>query len=338
MVKALSVVQCHQTRTVHGRALVDFAELTIPARALSRWSAPPDLPVAFVDLARTDDDVGDLVLPPCPVIGIGPRTHPLAPMLDAVAESPVTPEVLARQILKAPLAAATFIDLLRVLPALSAEQGLVAESLAYATLQGSAEHLAWRAGQPAAETRPPGAVRVERSDDQLLVVLADPERGNAIDRTMRDGLSEAFQLAALDASIARIELRAEGRAFSLGAELGEFGTTVDPATAHAIRARTLPAHWLAPCSERLEVHVQGACIGSGLEMAAWGRRVTATAHAWFQLPELAMGIIPGAGGCVSLVRRIGRQRTALLGLSGKRIGARQALEWGLVDALVDEPA
>jgi enoyl-CoA hydratase/carnithine racemase len=49
-----------------------------------------------------------------------------------------------------------------------------------------------------------------------------------------------------------------------------------------------------------------------------------------------MGLLPGAGGCVSLTRRIGRQRTVLLILSGKRIGARKALEWGLIDAIVDD--
>ena len=51
-----------------------------------------------------------------------------------------------------------------------------------------------------------------------------------------------------------------------------------------------------------------------------------------------MGILPGAGGCVSVPRRIGRQRAALLMLSGRRIGARTASSWGLVDALVDERA
>jgi enoyl-CoA hydratase/carnithine racemase len=73
-------------------------------------------------------------------------------------------------------------------------------------------------------------------------------------------------------------------------------------------------------------------------MAAWAGRFTAASDAWFQLPELAMGVLPGAGGCVSLTRRIGRQRTALLVLSGKRITARTALDWGLVDQIVDEPA
>jgi enoyl-CoA hydratase/carnithine racemase len=153
---------------------------------------------------------------------------------------------------------------------------------------------------------------------------------------MRDELAEAFTLAVLDTSIAEVLLRAEGRTFSLGAELGEFGTTTDPATAFAIRAQTLPAHALARCADRLTVHVHGGCVGSGLEMAAWGQRVTATPQAWFQLPELAMGVLPGAGGCVALTRRIGRQRTALLVLSGKRLNARQALDWGLIDAIVDE--
>ena len=50
-----------------------------------------------------------------------------------------------------------------------------------------------------------------------------------------------------------------------------------------------------------------------------------------------MGILPGAGGCVSLTRRIGRQRAVLLMLSGKRLSARAALGWGLIDAIVDEP-
>ena len=62
-------------------------------------------------------------------------------------------------------------------------------------------------------------------------------------------------------------------------------------------------------------------------------RVTAAADTWFRLPELGFGLIPGAGGCVSLVRRIGRQRTAWLAISGERIDAATALAWGLVDSV-----
>ncbi|MBW2546968.1 MAG: enoyl-CoA hydratase/isomerase family protein, partial [Deltaproteobacteria bacterium] len=51
------------------------------------------------------------------------------------------------------------------------------------------------------------------------------------------------------------------------------------------------------------------------------------------LPEITMGLIPGAGGTVSILRRIGRQRTAYLCLSAKRITAPTALEWGLIDSI-----
>jgi enoyl-CoA hydratase/carnithine racemase len=76
-------------------------------------------------------------------------------------------------------------------------------------------------------------------------------------------------------------------------------------------------------------------IGAGLEIAAFAGRVVARPDAWFQLPELKYGLIPGAGGTVSLPRRIGRQRTALLALSMQRLSAKTAHAWGLVDAVED---
>jgi enoyl-CoA hydratase/carnithine racemase len=73
-----------------------------------------------------------------------------------------------------------------------------------------------------------------------------------------------------------------------------------------------------------------------VELPAFGRHVAARARTFFQLPEITFGLIPGAGGCVSLPRRIGRQRTAWLALSARRISAATALRWGLVDAVVDK--
>ncbi|MBV1686859.1 enoyl-CoA hydratase/isomerase family protein [Novosphingobium sp. G106] len=312
---------------------MNIGEWTIDPARLWPGEAAWDGPVAFVDLDAAREVPAEVALPACPVIGLGDSSHPLAAALDAVVEPPVGADLLVRQILVAPQAAAVIVQLLRLLPALSVEQGLTAESLAYAVLQGSGEHLAWRGANIVGVAPAPGRLAVMREGARLMLTLDSPESGNAIDRAMRDALYEAFSLAALDTEIAAIELRANGKAFSLGAELGEFGTTTDPATAHAIRGRTLPARAAARCADRLAVHVQGACVGSGLELAAWARRVTASREAWFQLPELAMGILPGAGGCVSLSRRIGRQRTALMILSGKRIGAAQALGWGLVDEI-----
>lgn len=317
---------------------MDLTALTLDARCLQQGEAEPEEALVFVDLDRTAEWPDTPRLPACPVVGLGDRHHPLAAGLDAVIEAPVGAESLARQVMDQPLAAAAVVQLLRVLPSLSAEHGLVAESAAYGLLQGSAAHRAWIPARGPAAAVQPRRVRTERSDEGLTITLDDPASGNAIDRAMRDALYEAFELAVLDPEIRRVSLRGEGRTFSLGAELAEFGTTTDPAAAHAIRMRTLPARMIARVADRLDVHVQGGCVGAGLEMAAWAARLTAAPDAWFHLPELAMGVLPGAGGCVSLTRRIGRQRTALLILSGKRINARTALDWGLVDAVVDEPA
>ena len=99
----------------------------------------------------------------------------------------------------------------------------------------------------------------------------------------------------------------------------------------------------APCARRpwswrglragSTARVHGVSVGAGVEFAAFAERVVAAPNASFQLPEVSIGLIPGAGGCVSIPRRIGRQRAAWLALSGRRINAATALEWGLVDEI-----
>ena len=77
----------------------------------------------------------------------------------------------------------------------------------------------------------------------------------------------------------------------------------------------------------------GPCIGAGIEVPAFAGSVLASPGTTFRLPELRMGLIPGAGGTVSIPRRIGRWRTAYLALSGAPIGIETAQAWGLVDGL-----
>jgi enoyl-CoA hydratase/carnithine racemase len=82
-------------------------------------------------------------------------------------------------------------------------------------------------------------------------------------------------------------------------------------------------------------------VGSGIELPAFAGRVLAAPDTQVRLPELALGLIPGAGGTVSITARIGRHRTALLGLTGAPVDADTALAWGLVDELTgpgDGPA
>jgi enoyl-CoA hydratase/carnithine racemase len=292
-------------------------------------------PLAFVDLEAWPASAR-IGVAPFPLIGLGAPDHPLASHVDTVLEAPMTAEGLIRQVVANPNAAAIAVRLLRDLEGAEVERALTLESLAYGSLQGAAEHAAWLEGRTASPS-PSGRVVLSRDDAVLKITLDRPWARNAIDRAMRDDLFEAFTVAASDPDIARVELRSVGPAFCVGGDLAEFGVTRDPATAHRIRQLTLPARPLSLRPEILDVHIQGACVGAGLEIAAFAGRVTASPSAWFQLPELAMGLIPGAGGCVSLSRRIGRRRTALLLLSGRRISAATALGWGLIDAIEDHP-
>jgi enoyl-CoA hydratase/carnithine racemase len=75
-------------------------------------------------------------------------------------------------------------------------------------------------------------------------------------------------------------------------------------------------------------------VGAGTELPAFCSNVQASADATFRLPELAMGLVPGAGGTASLPTRIGRQRSAYLALTGEELAAATALRWGLVDEIV----
>jgi enoyl-CoA hydratase/carnithine racemase len=177
------------------------------------------------------------------------------------------------------------------------------------------------------------AVRWTVSRDRLDVVLARPEVHNAYDSAMRDGLIEALTIAATNADIAEIHLSGEGKSFCSGGDLDEFGTRPDPATAHLVRLARSGARLMDLLSGRITAHLHGACMGSGIELPAFAGRVLAAADTRIALPEIQLGLIPGAGGTVSLPRRIGRHRTALLGLSGTVIDAPTALEWGLVDGL-----
>ena len=278
---------------------------------------------------------------PCPIIGARPE-HPNAAIYDScdvVTASEFETAAILANINRSPIAAMVLVQVLRATQTLSVADGLKLESLAYGTLQAGKEFTAWLRGRASGETSPAldsgPPVLVERHDRLLRLRLNRPARLNALSVELRDALCEALQLVMTDTAIETVSISGEGRCFSIGGDLDEFGTAPDPATAHAIRSIRQPAYFLSQCAERAEFTLHGACIGAGIELPAFGRRVVAAKDSFFQLPELQFGLIPGAGGCVSIPRRIGRHRAAYLALSARRIGAAKALEWGLIDALSD---
>lgn len=278
---------------------------------------------------------------PCPVIGLAEPEDAdpaLAEACDVLLKPDAALDGLIASIEASPLAAMVLVQVLRATEGMAVADALIVESLAFATLQNGPEFRAWLAKRepaalPESPREPP--LKLSRAEGLLHLVLNRPDARNSLDRTLRDALVEALELAEADQTVSEIALSGQGKCFSIGGELAEFGRTPDPATAHMIRTLRSPAMALARVAGRLTVRVHGVSIGAGVELAAFGRRVTATPGASFQLPELSMGLIPGAGGCISIPRRIGRQRAALFALSGRRINAATALQWGLVDAVED---
>ena len=273
---------------------------------------------------------------PCPVIGIGQGA--LEQACDVVLENKEDLTQIASNISKAPMTSMVLVQLLRMSEKLSQKDALTAESFAYATVQTGPEFKAWLENYDAAnKSLPanPSPVTVSVSQGTLSIVMNAEDSQNQIDVTMRDALCEALTMSQLDPDIKKISLTGRGRIFSTGGAVGEFGSVPDPATAHWIRTQRLPAWHLARLDCPLNIHVNGAAIGAGTEIAGFGTHVTSSPKAWFQLPELKYGLIPGAGGTVSLPRRMGRQRTAYLALSMKRVSAQTALDWGLIDDIVE---
>lgn len=216
--------------------------------------------------------------------------------------------------------------------------GVVAESLAYSTLQAGPEFAQWlRDRGPVRMPEIPDPVRASRDGDVVRIAFNRPQRHNAFSTDARAALLEALTVAQLDPSVTGVVLSGAGPSFCSGGDLAEFGTFADPASAHLARTRYSPALALDALAARLgracRAEVHGRVMGSGLEMAAFCGWVSSRDNAVFGLPELALGLLPGAGGTVSVTRRIGRWRTAYLVLSGRTIDADTASAWGLVDEI-----
>jgi enoyl-CoA hydratase/carnithine racemase len=274
-------------------------------------SAPPDF-----DLLVTVE-----VAPPRPWVGCPDPVELLDHLSTVVHRSPAAAIALAQ--------------LLRFSGELALDDALVAESFVYSMLQSGPDYHRWlgQRGPLAHRHQSEPTVLVHRQGSALELTLNRPQVRNAYDAAMRDELVASLQLASVDASLTSVSLSGAGPAFCSGGDLSEFGSVPDPTATHLIRTTRNAAPWLARCATRTVVTVHGACVGAGVEIPAFAAQVVARPDAFFQLPEVGMGLVPGAGGTVSLPRRIGRQRTAYLGISGRPVDAATALDWGLVDRI-----
>ena len=275
----------------------------------------------------------------CPVIAVV-EGREVPDVVDVRVSSEAEAARVVEAVKRNPFAAAVLVRLLRHNERNNVEDGLFAESLAYSTLQHGSEFRAWlaqwRSRSNPGKPRPPPtgpATLVERTGGQLGITLNRPRKRNAYGAEMRDALCEHLALALDDASISRVVLAGAGTCFSAGGDLDEFGEATDAALAHAARVTRSAGALIHRLGGRVEARLHGACIGAGIELPAFAGRVAARRDAFFQLPEVGMGLIPGAGGTVSILPRIGRHRLAFMALTGARVDTETALAWGLVDAI-----
>ena len=262
---------------------------------------------------------------PRPWVGV----EALDPALDTIAD----------QVKRQPTAAAVAAQVLRMSLQVGFEEALTLESMAYSMLLAAGGFRAWRLQAPTRERADDVGPRVsiDEIEGGLDIRLTRPAARNAFDARMRDELTEALTFALVHPDAPKVELSGEGPAFSAGGDLNEFGQADDVGLAHLIRTLRSPARLAHALGDRLTARLHGACIGAGIEVPAAAGRVLARRGAFFRLPEVSMGLVPGAGGTVSIPRRIGRHRACYMAISGAAVDVDTALGWGLVDAIGDGP-
>jgi 3-hydroxyacyl-CoA dehydrogenase len=171
-----------------------------------------------------------------------------------------------------------------------------------------------------------------RRDGDVLVVVLDAPPVNAVSRSMREGLLAALAAATAREDVAAIVVTGAGSAFVGGADIREFDAPITEPTLPEVTAA------LEASTKPVIAAIDGVALGGGLELALACHRRVATRRSSFALPEVKLGIVPGAGGTQRLPRLIGIAAAIDLVPTGRSIGAVEALGIGLVDEVVDADA
>ena len=175
-----------------------------------------------------------------------------------------------------------------------------------------------------------GPVTLYRREDGIAVVLIDNPPVNATSAAVRQGLQRAIGKVAEDSAVRGVVLACKGRTFVAGADISEFGKP--PVEPHlpdlCLLIEQSDKPWVAA--------LHGTALGGGLELALACRGRVAAPDTRLGLPEVTLGLIPGAGGTVRLPRLIGAEAALDMIAGGKPVPAKRALELGLVDELAGD--
>ncbi|URN97447.1 2,3-dehydroadipyl-CoA hydratase [Leclercia adecarboxylata] len=169
---------------------------------------------------------------------------------------------------------------------------------------------------------------IARHGRVLHLTLNRPAARNALNNALLSELATTLEAAATDSEIAVCVISGNERVFAAGADLNEMAEKDLPATLNDIR----PQLWarINAFNKPLIAAVNGYALGAGCELALLCDLVIAGENARFGLPEITLGIMPGAGGTQRLIRSVGKSLASKMVLTGESITARQALAAGLV--------
>jgi enoyl-CoA hydratase/carnithine racemase len=178
--------------------------------------------------------------------------------------------------------------------------------------------------EPPAEARTARPqLRVDR-DGAILVITVDNPPVNALSYAVRVALIDAIVQAQHDDSVAAVVLRCEGRSFISGADIKEFANPRNPRVPEMIE-------WVETSRKPVVAAVHGAALGGGLEIIMACHYRIAHAEATFGLPEVKIGLLPGAGGTQRLPRLVGFERALAVMIDGATLDTAEALASGLLD-------
>ncbi len=153
---------------------------------------------------------------------------------------------------------------------------------------------------------------------------------NALSAAVRDGLAGGMAAAAADDAVKAVVLICEGRTFIAGADITEFGGAQKGASLYDVQAA------IENSPKPVVAAIHGTALGGGLEVALTCHYRVAVPSARCGLPEVNLGLLPGAGGTQRLPRVVGVEKALEMMTSGQHVPAKQCLEMGLVDELVEE--
>ncbi|MGZ8391135.1 MAG: 3-hydroxyacyl-CoA dehydrogenase NAD-binding domain-containing protein [Rhodoplanes sp.] len=170
-----------------------------------------------------------------------------------------------------------------------------------------------------------------RRDGNIGVIVIDNPPVNAFGAPARAGVLAALLRARDTAAIEAIVLRCAGRTFIAGADITEFGKPPQSPTFPEVIAA------IEACEKPVVAAMHGTALGGGLEVALGCHYRIAAPGTRLALPEIKLGLIPGAGGTQRLPRLVGVEKGLAMILSGDLIPVEEAHAAGLVDAIVDDP-